>query len=268
MYFEINGVPVFVRGTNWIPPDAWRERRVFFFGKSTWNTKGLAENHLWAPVVLRRWFLPCYVSSQRFASSLMFIFWGGDRGNSIPGVCYNYVRFYFAFVFDENLLSPPFFFLWCFRVSDERRRWLLESAAAANMNMIRVWGGGQTQVRGSYPHFRVSVVRARSFVLPFVCAAEFMAWSIVSLPPRVLSCVFCARAFVCLPYARDKVHNIRFCLFTARDFNKIGLRTSVANDGVAHSGDKNNSSSTDHCLLNANVLIVQMFSWNIVTRKI
>src|SRR5262249_49475566 len=28
------------------------------------------------------------------------------------------------------------------RVTPERRRWLLESAARANMNMLRVWGGG------------------------------------------------------------------------------------------------------------------------------
>lgn len=33
------------------------------------------------------------------------------------------------------------------RVSERKRRWLLESAAAANMNMVRVWGGGRTQAR-------------------------------------------------------------------------------------------------------------------------
>ncbi|CAM9917606.1 unnamed protein product, partial [Sphacelaria rigidula] len=52
-FFRVNGVDVFARGSNWVPPDAWGER-----------------------------------------------------------------------------------------VTVEKRRWLLESAAAANMNMIRVWGGG------------------------------------------------------------------------------------------------------------------------------
>ncbi|CAM9951840.1 unnamed protein product, partial [Scytosiphon promiscuus] len=61
MYFRVNGVPVFARGSNYVPPDAWGQR-----------------------------------------------------------------------------------------VSERKRRWLLESAAAANMNMIRVWGGGRTQPRSFY----------------------------------------------------------------------------------------------------------------------
>ena len=32
---------------------------------------------------------------------------------------------------------------WSTNVTEEQMRWTLESAAAANMNMIRVWGGGR-----------------------------------------------------------------------------------------------------------------------------
>ena len=33
-------------------------------------------------------------------------------------------------------------------VTEEDMEWILDSAVAANMNMVRVWGGGIYQVRG------------------------------------------------------------------------------------------------------------------------